>query len=155
ETIAGLNVPTGIPLVYELDEDFKPVVKGRRYLDADAAAAAIAAVANQGKYPRPDLSTDADGADPRGDRRRRRLCCCRASGALGSRRAVLLAELTRDQVQHAAGDRDAVVAEALVVAAQERHVDRLLRGPGPVGSQEGRERVLVQGVEQVVVALDV
>ncbi len=49
ETIAGLNVPTGIPLVYELDEDFKPVVKGGRYLDADAAAAAIAAVANQGK----------------------------------------------------------------------------------------------------------
>ncbi|GHG55321.1 2,3-bisphosphoglycerate-dependent phosphoglycerate mutase [Flavimobilis marinus] len=49
ETIAGLNVPTGIPLVYELDDDFKPVVKGGRYLDADAAAAAIAAVANQGK----------------------------------------------------------------------------------------------------------
>ena len=49
ETISGLNVPTGIPLVYELDENFKPTVAGGRYLDADAAAASIAAVANQGK----------------------------------------------------------------------------------------------------------
>ena len=49
DTIAGLNVPTGIPLVYELDESFVPVVKGGTYLDADAAAAAIAAVANQGR----------------------------------------------------------------------------------------------------------
>ena len=49
DTIAGLNVPTGIPLVYELDESFAPVVKGGTYLDADAAAAAIAAVANQGR----------------------------------------------------------------------------------------------------------
>ncbi|GAA2231956.1 MULTISPECIES: phosphoglyceromutase [Kitasatospora] len=47
--IAGLNIPTGIPLVYELDADFKPVVKGGRYLDAEAAAAAIEAVKNQGK----------------------------------------------------------------------------------------------------------
>ena len=49
ETISGLNVPTGIPLVYELDENFAPTVPGGRYLDADAAAASIAAVANQGK----------------------------------------------------------------------------------------------------------
>ncbi len=49
ETISGLNVPTGIPLVYELDESFTPTVPGGRYLDADAAAASIAAVANQGK----------------------------------------------------------------------------------------------------------
>jgi len=50
ESIAGLNIPTGIPLVYELDEEtLKPVTKGGRYLDADAAAAAIQAVANQGK----------------------------------------------------------------------------------------------------------
>ena len=49
ESIAGLNIPTGIPLVYELDEEtLKPVTKGGRYLDADAAAAAIQAVANQG-----------------------------------------------------------------------------------------------------------
>lgn len=49
EDIAGLNIPTGIPLVYELDEDFKPVTPGGKYLDPDAAAEAIKAVANQGK----------------------------------------------------------------------------------------------------------
>ena len=47
--IAGLNIPTGMPLLYELDEDFKPTVPGGRYLDPDAAAAAAAAVANQGR----------------------------------------------------------------------------------------------------------
>lgn len=47
--IAGLNIPTGIPLVYELDENLKPTVRGGRYLDPEAAASAIAAVANQGK----------------------------------------------------------------------------------------------------------
>ena len=47
--IAGLNIPTGIPLLYELDEDFQPVTKGGRYLDPEAAAAAIEAAKNQGK----------------------------------------------------------------------------------------------------------
>ncbi|MDR1634993.1 MAG: phosphoglyceromutase [Bifidobacteriaceae bacterium] len=47
--IAGLNIPTGIPLVYELDQDLKPVKAGGTYLDPKAAQAAIAAVANQGK----------------------------------------------------------------------------------------------------------
>ena len=47
--IAELNIPTGIPLLYNLDADFKPVKKGGEYLDPDAAKAAIAAVANQGK----------------------------------------------------------------------------------------------------------
>ena len=49
DDIVGLNIPTGIPLVYELDADLRPLVKGGQYLDADAAAAAIAAVANQGR----------------------------------------------------------------------------------------------------------
>ena len=49
EDIAGLNIPTGIPLYYTLDENFKPVVKGGEYLDPAAAKDAIAAVANQGK----------------------------------------------------------------------------------------------------------
>ena len=49
DDIAGLNIPTGIPLYYELDEDFKPVTPGGRYLDPEAAKAAIEAVANQGK----------------------------------------------------------------------------------------------------------
>ena len=49
-TIAGINIPTGIPLVYTLDEaTLKPTNPGGTYLDPDAAAASIAAVANQGK----------------------------------------------------------------------------------------------------------
>ena len=48
DDIAGLNIPTGMPLVYELDESFSPVERGGRYLDPEAAAAAAAAVANQG-----------------------------------------------------------------------------------------------------------
>jgi len=49
EDIAELNIPTGMPLVYELDENFKPITKGGRYLDPEAAKAAAEAVANQGK----------------------------------------------------------------------------------------------------------
>jgi len=46
--IVGVNIPNGIPLVYELDENLKPIK--HYYLgDAEAAAAAAAAVANQGK----------------------------------------------------------------------------------------------------------
>ena len=47
--IAGLNIPTGIPLYYELGQDLKPLKSGGEYLDPAAAQAAIAAVANQGK----------------------------------------------------------------------------------------------------------
>ena len=48
EDISGLNIPTGVPLYYELDENLQPVKKGGTYLDPDAEAK-IAAVANQGK----------------------------------------------------------------------------------------------------------
>ncbi|MBK7051322.1 MAG: 2,3-diphosphoglycerate-dependent phosphoglycerate mutase [Rhodoferax sp.] len=46
--IVGLNIPNGIPLVYELDDNLKPI---RHYYlgDAEAAAKATAAVASQGK----------------------------------------------------------------------------------------------------------
>lgn len=47
EDISELNIPTGIPLKYELDENLRPVGKGE-YLDPEAAAAGAAAVANQG-----------------------------------------------------------------------------------------------------------
>jgi 2,3-bisphosphoglycerate-dependent phosphoglycerate mutase len=47
--IAELNIPTGIPLLYKLDADLKPIKRGGEYLDPSAAAAAIEAVANQGK----------------------------------------------------------------------------------------------------------
>ncbi len=49
DNIVGLNIPTGIPLVYELDDDLKPVTPGGRYLDPEAAQASIEAVKNQGK----------------------------------------------------------------------------------------------------------
>jgi 2,3-bisphosphoglycerate-dependent phosphoglycerate mutase len=47
--IAGLNIPTGIPLLYRLEEDLTPTVPGGTYLDPEAAVAAAAAVANQGR----------------------------------------------------------------------------------------------------------
>jgi 2,3-bisphosphoglycerate-dependent phosphoglycerate mutase len=48
EAIVGLNIPNGIPLVYELDDDLRPL---RSYYlgDPEAAARAAAAVANQGR----------------------------------------------------------------------------------------------------------
>ncbi|MFC9787352.1 phosphoglyceromutase [Rhodococcus sp. NPDC127528] len=48
EDIAGLNIPTGIPLRYDLDENLQPLNRGGTYLDPEAAAAGAAAVANQG-----------------------------------------------------------------------------------------------------------
>ncbi len=48
EDIVNLNIPTGVPLVYELDDELKPI--SHRYLgDQAAIEAAMAAVANQGK----------------------------------------------------------------------------------------------------------
>jgi 2,3-bisphosphoglycerate-dependent phosphoglycerate mutase len=47
--IAGLNIPTGIPLVYQLDDAFRPVTRGGSYLDPDAAREAAEAVKNQGR----------------------------------------------------------------------------------------------------------
>jgi 2,3-bisphosphoglycerate-dependent phosphoglycerate mutase len=52
--IAGLNIPTGIPLRYTLDDDLKPV--SSEYLDPEAAAAAAAAVANQGRKNPPSTT---------------------------------------------------------------------------------------------------
>jgi len=49
DDIAALNIPTGMPLVYEIDADGTPASPGR-YLDPEAAAAGAAAVAAQGKH---------------------------------------------------------------------------------------------------------
>ena len=49
EDVVGLNIPTGVPLRYDLDADLRPVKTGGEYLDPEAAAAAIEAVRNQGK----------------------------------------------------------------------------------------------------------
>ena len=47
--IAGLNIPTGIPLVYELDAGFRPKVPGGRYLDPEAARPRRRRRSNQGR----------------------------------------------------------------------------------------------------------
>ena len=47
--ISELNIPTGIPLLYELDEAFRPAGPGGRYLDPEAAAEAVEAVRSQGQ----------------------------------------------------------------------------------------------------------
>jgi 2,3-bisphosphoglycerate-dependent phosphoglycerate mutase len=52
EQVRTLNVPTGIPLRYDLDAQLRPAVPGGAYLDPDAAAAGIAEVAAQGGGPR-------------------------------------------------------------------------------------------------------
>jgi 2,3-bisphosphoglycerate-dependent phosphoglycerate mutase len=49
EGIAGLNIPTGVPLFYELEDDYRPIRPGGEYLDPEAAKEAIAAVASQGR----------------------------------------------------------------------------------------------------------
>lgn len=47
--VPGLNIPTGMPLVYDLDEDLSPTEPGARYLDQEGAERAAAAVAAQGR----------------------------------------------------------------------------------------------------------
>lgn len=49
EAIMGLNLPTGIPFVYELDENFKPVVSMQFLGDPETVRKAMESVANQGK----------------------------------------------------------------------------------------------------------
>ena len=49
EAVVALNIPTGVPLLYELDDAMRPLTSGGEYLDPEAAAAAIEAVRNQGR----------------------------------------------------------------------------------------------------------
>ena len=49
EEIPQLNIPTGIPLLYDLDDALRPRERGGAYLDPEAATAAIQAVANHGR----------------------------------------------------------------------------------------------------------
>ena len=52
EDVVGLNIPTGIPLRYDLDEDLRPIETGGTYLDPAAAQAAIEVVAKPGRRGR-------------------------------------------------------------------------------------------------------
>ena len=49
DEVVWLNIPTGVPLRYDLDDDLRPTNPGGQYLDPEAAAEAIKAVAAQGK----------------------------------------------------------------------------------------------------------
>jgi 2,3-bisphosphoglycerate-dependent phosphoglycerate mutase len=49
QAVVALNIPTGIPLLYELDDAMRPLTVGGEYLDPEAAAAAIEAVRSQGR----------------------------------------------------------------------------------------------------------
>ncbi|PZG17487.1 phosphoglyceromutase [Nonomuraea aridisoli] len=49
EEVMALNIPTGMPLRYDLGDDLRPVLRGGRYLDPEAAAAGARAVADQGR----------------------------------------------------------------------------------------------------------
>jgi 2,3-bisphosphoglycerate-dependent phosphoglycerate mutase len=65
DQIADLDLPTGIPLAYELGPDLRPVAPGGQYLDPQAAGEAIAAIRNQGRMA-------SAGASPGTDARRMR-----------------------------------------------------------------------------------
>ena len=61
--VPGLNIPTGMPLVYDLDRNLRPTVPGGRYLDPERAERAAAAVAVQGRGETTDLlGSDEAGA---------------------------------------------------------------------------------------------
>lgn len=48
DEIPALNIPTGVPLRYDLDADYRPLVRGGTYLDPESAAAGVAEVVAQG-----------------------------------------------------------------------------------------------------------
>ena len=52
--VEALNIPTGVPLRYELDHEYRPLVRGGAYLDPTAAAAGIAEVLAQGTRRAPE-----------------------------------------------------------------------------------------------------
>jgi 2,3-bisphosphoglycerate-dependent phosphoglycerate mutase len=55
DEVSGLNIPTGVPLRYDLDRGLRPLVRGGTYLDPESAAAGVAEVEAQGRSRRPRL----------------------------------------------------------------------------------------------------
>ena len=68
DQVAGLDLPTGIPLAYELEPDMLPVIRGGQNLDPEAARESIEAVRNQGRR----APAQAAGQEKPGDERRAR-----------------------------------------------------------------------------------
>lgn len=60
DEILTVNIPTGVPLRYDLDRDYRPRVRGGVYLDTEAAAAGAAEVAAQGLPHQGPALTDHD-----------------------------------------------------------------------------------------------
>merc|ERR1719290_460889 len=58
DEIMGLNLPTGIPFVYELDENLKPIVSMKFLGDEETVKKAIASVAAQGKSKKVEATRD-------------------------------------------------------------------------------------------------
>lgn len=58
--VESLNIPTGVPLLYQLDERWRPVIRGGSYLDREAADRGVAEVAGQGRRARPDADAGTD-----------------------------------------------------------------------------------------------
>jgi 2,3-bisphosphoglycerate-dependent phosphoglycerate mutase len=72
DQVAGLDLPTGVPLAYELGPDMLPVTRGGQYLDPDAARESIAAVRNQGRRgPVPAAGQENPDAERRARQRTR------------------------------------------------------------------------------------
>ena len=147
EAVVSLNVPTGIPLRYELDAATLLPVRPAEYLDPEAAGVAIEEVANQGKKYAVTAVPAAVVAIPDG----------RDSGQDGGG-CLTAAEpagiCTGGDEHDPAGHPDRVVGVALVVAAEQRHVDRGLGAVRPVVRQQLGEQLAVQGVHRVVLGLD-
>ena len=158
--IAELNIPTGIPLVYRLGDDFTPLGPGE-YLDPEAAAAGAAAGPNPGtQYANPAPRNLPYGGFSDRNRavrevsRMRGLC----SGLVGAG-DVLDVDLpvTGREIGDLLGDRDGVVAEALQVAAGEGGVDGRARLALPVLAEhllEDGDMTVVETLLEVAQVVD-
>jgi 2,3-bisphosphoglycerate-dependent phosphoglycerate mutase len=61
DRVAGLDIPTGIPLVYDLGPGLRPAAGGGRYLDPDGARDSIEALRNQGRQASADAGAPVEG----------------------------------------------------------------------------------------------
>ena len=129
--IAELNLPTGVPLLYELDSRMRPIgavdprfgVSGT-YLDLDAATSSIASVKNQGQLPAPGMTCPAR----------------RGELALAPSEPTSLGQHSRgNRHEHALGELDEPVriAPLVVVPGDDLHL-RPVDHRGQTGSRRSR-----------------
>ena len=159
EDIAGLNIPTGMPLVYELDDSMRADGRRRRRTSTprppprrpppSPTRAADATSSRLRKLPE-RRSSPCDVQDPMGRAERQRVSIVEGlpepQGADLERDRVLAGDDEDDPVRH--GDR--VVGDPLVVPAEQGDVDGGLDTVLPVVRQQHREAVAAQLVHLVV-----